>query len=276
MLELREILKKADQYSLVLGDELCSGTESVSATSLVASGIIWLHRKNTSFIFATHYHELNNIPQIKELKNLKVFHLKVHYDSVKDILVYDRNLEPGPGNTYYGLEVAKAMNILSEYLELANTIRKEILHEKLKTSSYNSSLNIECCENCKNTIHSTLEVHHIVQQKEANENGFLPNGLHKHNLRNLVVLCSTCHDLYHAGKLEIGNLKQTSIGEVREIKVVDKPKKQSKYTNSQLETVHSYIKKYPTLGLKRLCYELETHEDIKISETTLRNIRKEV
>jgi DNA mismatch repair protein MutS len=276
MLELREILKKADQYSLVLGDELCSGTESVSATSLVASGIIWLHRKNTSFIFATHYHGLNDISQIKELERLKIFHLKVHYDKVKDILIYDRNLEPGPGNTYYGLEVAKAMNIPTEYLELANTIRKDLLQEKMKESSYNSSLTVQSCEICKCSINHMLEVHHIVQQSEANDNGFLPNGLHKNNLRNLIVLCSKCHDDYHAGKIKIGNVKQTSIGEVRTVEMIDTPKKQSKWKNEELNIIHSYLKKYTNLSLKRICYELETNEDIKISESSLRAIRKEI
>jgi DNA mismatch repair protein MutS len=276
MLELREILKKADQYSLVLGDELCSGTESVSATSLVASGIIWLHRKHTSFIFATHYHGLNDISQIKELERLKIFHLKVHYDKVKDLLIYDRNLEPGPGNTYYGLEVAKAMNIPSEYLELANTIRKDLLQEKIKESSYNSNLTVESCEICKCSINHMLEVHHIVQQSEANNNGFLPNGLHKNNLRNLIVLCSKCHDDYHAGKIKIGNVKQTSIGEVRTVEMIDTPKKQSKWKNEELNIIHSYLKKYTNLSLKRVSYELETNEDIKISESSLRAIRKEI
>jgi DNA mismatch repair protein MutS len=275
MLELREILKKADKYSLVLGDELCSGTESVSATSLVASGIIWLHKKGTSFIFATHYHGLNDIPQVKELKGLKIYHLKVNYDPINDILIYDRNLVPGPGNTYYGLEVAKAMCVPSDYLELANTIRKELLDEKIKESSYNKNIIVQCCEVCNNKINNILEVHHIVQQKEANNEGILPNGFHKNNARNLIVLCQICHDKHHAGNLIIGPLKQTSNGEIRvleEKKTIPK----SKWKNEELTIIHSYFKKYPSIGLKRLAYELETNEDIKISESSLRTLRKEI
>jgi len=276
MLELREILKKADNYSLVLGDELCSGTESVSATSLVASGIIWLHNKGTSFIFATHYHGLNDIKQIQELKGLKIFHLKVHYDPKEDVLIYDRNLVPGPGNTYYGLEVAKAMCVPSEYLELANSIRKDLLHEKIKESSYNKNIIVQCCEVCNNTIHHMLEVHHIVQQKEANNDGILPNGFHKNNGRNLIVLCQLCHDKYHAGNLHIGPLKQTSNGEVRILEEKKEIVSKSKWNHHDLTIIHSYFKKYPTLGIKRLAYELETNEDIKISESSLRSLRKEI
>ena len=275
MLELREILKKADQYSLVLGDELCSGTESVSATSLVASGIVWLHKKNTSFIFATHYHGLNDIPQIKALERLKIYHLKVNYDPLKDKLIYNRNLEEGPGSTYYGLEVAKAMNIPFEYLELANEIRNEILKNSPKTSQYNKDVVIKECEICKCSNTSMLEVHHIVEQKEANMEGFLKSGLHKNHKSNLIVLCSKCHDDYHAGKLTIGLPQQTSHGIERNIEKIEVTKK-SKWKNEELEIIHSYLKKYSNLGLKRIVFELDTNEDIKISESSLRNIRKDI
>ena len=277
MLELREILKKADEYSLILGDELCSGTESVSATALVAAGIVWLDKRCSSFIFATHYHGLNDIKKIKELKGLKIYHLKVHYDVIKDILVYDRHLEEGPGNTYYGLEVAKAMNIPHEYLELAQEIRKEILKEGTRTSPYNSKLLVKECEICGNRINSILEVHHITQQKEANKDGFLPDGTHKDAINNLIVLCEKCHDEHHAGKLKIGKIKQTSEGEVRDLEVInDKKKITSKWKNEELEIIHSYLKKYTNVGLKRILFDLEQNEDIKISEASLRSIRKEL
>ena len=273
MLELREILKKADQYSLILGDELCSGTESVSATALVASGIIWLHAKKSSFIFATHYHGLNNIKKIKELENLKIYHLKVHYDPVKDLLIYDRNLEIGPGNTYYGLEVAKAMNIPFEYLELAQEIRKEILDIGSRSSSYNSNLVVQNCEICKCSIQNMLEVHHIVEQKYANEDGFLEDGTHKDHIRNLIVLCQSCHTKYHSGKLEINQKKQTSEGIIMNMEEIE-IKKQSKWKNEELEIIHSYLKKYS--NIKRIAFDLEQNEDIKISESSLRSMKKEL
>ena len=49
MSELRVILKSADQNSLVLGDELCSGTEMESALSLFSAGLIELSKKNATF-----------------------------------------------------------------------------------------------------------------------------------------------------------------------------------------------------------------------------------
>lgn len=275
MLELREILKKADQHSLVLGDELCSGTESVSATSLVASGIIWLHKNHTSFIFATHLHGLNDISQLRTLERLKIFHLKVHYDVKSDKLIYERSLVEGPGSTYYGLEVAKAMNIPFDFLELANTIRNDIMGSNAKKSIYNNDLTVKSCEICKCSNTHMLEVHHIVEQSQANENDYIESGVHKNHKSNLIVLCAKCHDEYHAGKLNISPLKQTSHGPERliEHKTVER---KSKWKNEELEIIHSYLKKYQNLGLKRIVFELDTKEDIKISEGSLRMIRKEL
>ena len=53
MSELRSILKRSNDKSIVLGDELCSGTESVSAQSIFASSVVKLSERKTNFIFAT-------------------------------------------------------------------------------------------------------------------------------------------------------------------------------------------------------------------------------
>ena len=58
MSELRVILKNADKNSLILGDELCSGTETQSALSIFVAGLMDLREKAASFIFATHFHQM--------------------------------------------------------------------------------------------------------------------------------------------------------------------------------------------------------------------------
>ena len=272
MLELREILKKANQYSLVLGDELCSGTESVSATSLVASGIVWLCRLKSSFIFATHLHGLNDLVIIKNLANLNIWHLKVHYDVANDKLVYDRKLERGSGNTYYGLEVARAMNIPHDFLDLAISIRKTILKEDFKQSNYNKNISVHSCEVCGSSISNMLEVHHITPQKDST-NSILPNGQNKDHIRNLVVVCQSCHDKHHSNQIEIGSVKQTSNGLERDISEVKISVKRSKYTDEQKEVIQLYLVKYKNLSPKRIAYDLEKNEDIQISESSLRAFR---
>ena len=123
MSELRNILKRANSKSLVLGDELCSGTETYSAVSIFAASVERLSSNNTSFIFATHLHELCNLDIIKNLENIKINHLKVIHNKEKKTLVYDRKLEEGCGPTTYGLEVCKAMDMDDAFLKTRNVSR---------------------------------------------------------------------------------------------------------------------------------------------------------
>ena len=54
--ELKTILNLADNKSLILGDEICTGTESESALSIIISTLELLHKQQSSYIFSTHYH----------------------------------------------------------------------------------------------------------------------------------------------------------------------------------------------------------------------------
>ncbi len=125
MTELRSILKNSNSNSLILGDELCSGTESTSALSIFTSGINYLSNKKSSFIFATHFHEIINYDEIKNIKTLKLLHMSVIYDKSKDKLIYDRILKNGPGDNMYGLEVCKSLNLPEDFLETAHNIRNK-------------------------------------------------------------------------------------------------------------------------------------------------------
>ena len=58
------ILNNADKNSLILGDEVCSGTETSSAVCIFASVLLKLNKLKASFIFATHFHELVNFTEI--------------------------------------------------------------------------------------------------------------------------------------------------------------------------------------------------------------------
>ena len=265
--ELRDIFERASPQSLVLGDELCSGTESVSATSLVAAGITHLHRKNARFIFATHLHGLYSLPAILELPRLALWHLRVSYDIVTDKLIYDRTLHKGPGGTLYGLEVARAMHLSHEILKEAHLFRKQLLgettEEAASPSSWNGALVRKECEVCLSPIVNGLEVHHIKQRKDGIDN----------SLRNLVVVCQKCHDDHHNEKIDIGSLQQTSEGPKRIVKVKVKAKSKNEASDVQQQIIEGYLRKYPNLPLQRVLYDLKHQEDIQISEYTLRKLR---
>lgn len=217
--ELRNILKRANHRSLVIGDELCSGTESISAQSIVAAGILELVRRESLFIFASHLHDLIHIKQVKsviESGKLGVYHLSVEYDNEKKRLIYDRKLKEGQGSTIYGLEVCKSLDMGNDFIKLANEIRQELMDIDSdilsieKRSHFNSKKYIDkICAICKHN--KTEEIHHISEQHKADSNGFIKH-FHKNTLHNLVETCGECHDLIHKGAIYVSGFKQTSCG----------------------------------------------------------------
>jgi DNA mismatch repair protein MutS len=203
MSELRTIIRLVDDHSLVLGDELCSGTETVSAISIFVAGIQWLYRAKSSFIFATHLHEIVDYSEIAEMKSVHLKHMEVVYNKEQDMLIYNRKLKDGSGANVYGLEVCKSLNLPYDFLEAANQIRiKYNTHSKsmlsLKQSRYNVQKLIGICENCR--INMATEVHHIHHQSVANEDGIIiteDSLFHKNNLANLLSVCEKCHKKMH-------------------------------------------------------------------------------
>ena len=198
MSELNVILKECDENSLILGDELCSGTEMESAKAIFLSGIQTIHENKSSFMFATHLHEIANYSEIENMDRLSMKHMTVQYDREKDILIYDRKLKDGPGESMYGLEVCKSLNMPQKFLENAYELRNKYLENvsvlDSNKSRYNSKKLLNMCEKCKKN--PAIETHHIQQQKEANEAGFIGD-LHKNHISNLIGLCEKCHQKEH-------------------------------------------------------------------------------
>jgi len=203
MSELRTILRLTDENSIILGDELCSGTETISAISIFVAGIQRLCASKSSFIFATHLHEIVNYEEITEMTTVHIKHMEVIYNKQLDMLIYNRKLKDGSGANVYGLEVCKSLNLPSDFLEAANQIRlkyntngKSML--SLKQSRYNANKIVSLCENCRKSIGT--EVHHLQHQIDANENGIISNSdsiFHKNSLANLMTVCESCHHEIH-------------------------------------------------------------------------------
>ena len=279
MSELRSIIKRADANTLVLGDELCSGTETVSGLSIVAAGVITLQQKQCSFIFATHLHQLSSMNRLKELQNVKNYHMETIYDEENDKLIYNRKLKDGPGNAIYGLEVAKAMDLDKEFINLANSIRQEVLEidEKIilkKTSIYNNSIVMDKCRICK--VKNATETHHIKPQKIADKNNMIDNH-HKNIEHNLIPLCHECHQSVENGDLEITGYYQTTLGrEVKFKKISDdeasiKKKKKKKYNDDQIKVIFSYkTPDFKNISLTKKL--LEKNNSISVSTTIIKKI----
>jgi DNA mismatch repair protein MutS len=226
MSELRCILRMADENSLVLGDELCSGTESISATSIFVAGIQSLHLKRCSFIFATHLHEIIDYEEITSLKTVVLKHMSVIYDKETDALIYDRKLKDGPGNNMYGLEVCKSLGLPQEFLDAAHGIRMKYHPVSgslldAKASRYNAANIKGMCENCNQFM--AKEVHHLQYQQDANDKGIIKKdgqSFHKNNAANLLNLCEKCHDEFHSKNKVCKKVKTTKGLKVLSVKEV--------------------------------------------------------
>jgi len=215
MTELRNILQRCNKYSLVIGDEICCGTESISGIAIVSAGIDTLINKGVSFIFATHLHELTEMSCIKEYINnnkLYVKHIKIDIGKNNEI-IYNRKIQDGQGSNMYGLEVCKSLDMPLDFLKKAEIFRKEFTNLdkdliKTKKSNYNKKKSVDKCEICDEVA---VETHHIKYQETADYNGFIGSS-HKNSKHNLASLCKECHNKEHKGIIKINGYKQTSNG----------------------------------------------------------------
>jgi len=223
--ELRSILKYSDDRSIVLGDEICKGTEETSALAVVSASIKRFCKNDVNFILATHFHKLSELHDMKQLHNIKFMHLSVEYDygisGERNKIMYGRKLKDGVGSNLYGIEIAEFIIEDDLFILDARNIRNEILNKDTeilitKTSNYNSKLYVDMCSICGSTGNTfPLDTHHIKEQNTFDDYDFK-----KDKLANLVVLCKTHHDEVHYGNLEIYGYKNTSNGRELDYKYI--------------------------------------------------------
>jgi len=212
MSELRDIAFRCDKNSLVLADELCRGTEQVDANSIATASVLYLS-KRTNFLLATHLHDIPKQPELQNLKNILYKHLKITRDPATNVMTYHRTFEDGPGDSNYGIEVARANDVPEEILKVAEAVRKRYMNKDpnlvpTKTSRYNSKVYMVPCWICKSP---SQETHHIKEQSTANEDGIIEH-FNKNNAANLIPLCKKCHDMITYGELEMDSPVWTTNG----------------------------------------------------------------
>lgn len=222
VLELATIIKRSSKNTLVIADEICKGTEHNSSLIIVMSIIKMLSENNTSFITASHLHELLEMEELQKLKNINKYHLHVEFDEENNRLIYDRILKEGSGTNFYGFHVAKFLinnkTFTQISTELSKTFNKTNLNSD-KISRYNSKLYINKCAICykipKENEHF-LETHHINFQRDCNELGLINKKkyLYKNHKSNLVILCKKCHNEIDKNKLNIYGYKETIDGKI--------------------------------------------------------------
>lgn len=276
--ELRSIINYADSKSIVISDELCKATESVSGISICASTLLHFSKRNINYINTTHLHELYELEEIKELKNLTIKHIKVDYDEENNNIIYSRKLQNGiPHTKYYGLEFASYLIKNDEFIKCAFNIRNQLLNRNndllvTKTSNYNTNLYMDKCMICGDSgISSPLDCHHIKYQKF-----FTDYDINKNKLSNLVVLCKKHHDQLHNDDLNIIGYKDTIKGKILDYNLDDKieEKRKKKYGEKDIQLIKDLNKNFA--NVKHLIMELKNNHNINITHGTIKKILENV
>lgn len=135
MNETASILHNITHRSLVLLDEIGRGTSTYDGISLAWAIAEYLHennRANPKTLFATHYHELNDMAKVfSRIKNFNV--------SVKEInnkIIFMRKLEQGGSEHSFGIHVAKMAGMPVKVLERANQILAQLESNRNTTQTH--------------------------------------------------------------------------------------------------------------------------------------------
>jgi DNA mismatch repair protein MutS len=218
MSELKVILKMADSNSLVLADEVSRGSEMDSAISITTSTIEYLAHSKASFFITSHLHDIVHFDEIVSLqtaKKLNINHLQVDYDASLDTLVYNRKLQVGSGESFYGLLVCRSLHLPQDFIDRAYAIREKYMNNgksilSASVSHFNSQKIRGLCEICGK---KSEEIHHLIPQKMSDDKGAINGLFHKNHVANLASVCKTCHDnIHHNEKDEILERKKTLKG----------------------------------------------------------------
>ncbi len=133
MNETANILHNATSRSLILLDEIGRGTSTFDGLSLAWAITEYLHEHPTvkpKTLFATHYHELNELEEL--LPAVKNFNMVVKkYD---DKIVFLRKIVRGGSDHSYGIEVAKLAGLPAEIISRSKAILKNLESHNLSAT----------------------------------------------------------------------------------------------------------------------------------------------
>ena len=125
MTEASNILNNVTPRSLVLFDELGRGTSTYDGISIAWAIVEYLHehpRAQARTLFATHYHELNEME--KNFPRIRNFNVSVK--EVDGKIIFLRKLEPGGSEHSFGIHVAEIAGMPRSIVKRANVILKEL------------------------------------------------------------------------------------------------------------------------------------------------------
>ena len=125
MTEASNILNNVTPRSLVLFDELGRGTSTYDGISIAWAIVEYLHehpRAQARTLFATHYHELNEME--KSFKRIKNYNVSVK--EVDNRVIFLRKLERGGSEHSFGIHVAEIAGMPKSIVKRANDVLKQL------------------------------------------------------------------------------------------------------------------------------------------------------
>jgi len=125
MNEAADILNNLSSRSLVLFDELGRGTSTYDGISIAWAIVEYIHehpRAKARTLFATHYHELNEME--KSFKRIKNYNVSVK--EVDNKVIFLRKLERGGSEHSFGIHVAKMAGMPKSIVKRADDILKQL------------------------------------------------------------------------------------------------------------------------------------------------------
>ena len=133
MMETSSIMNNLTDRSLVLMDEIGRGTSTYDGISIAWSIVEYLHNQKNihpKTLFATHYHELNQLEE--KLERVKNFNVSV--EEINDEIIFLRKLIPGGSEHSFGINVAQLAGMPNQILIRAYEVLRELEKNTLKKS----------------------------------------------------------------------------------------------------------------------------------------------
>jgi DNA mismatch repair protein MutS len=131
MIETASILNNLSDRSLILMDEIGRGTSTYDGVSIAWAIVEYLHQHNDfrpKTLFATHYHELNQLAE--DFVRVKNFNVSVK--EVGDKIIFMRKLKEGGSEHSFGIHVAQLAGIPNKVVIRANEVLHFLEKEKHK------------------------------------------------------------------------------------------------------------------------------------------------
>lgn len=129
MTETASILNNISDRSLILMDEIGRGTSTYDGISIAWAIVEFLHnhKQKAKTLFATHYHELNDLAE--DLERIKNFNVSVK--EVADKVVFMRKLKPGGSEHSFGIHVAQMAGMPNQVVIRAHEIMMNLEEDKI-------------------------------------------------------------------------------------------------------------------------------------------------